>query len=100
MHISNNNTQEPIISYEPVTILYDEGNYIHIQVQLPGIAEEKIKIDLDNQTNLITIMAFDKGLLYKKTIILPCEVRFSKKRFFDEILEISLEKFFNNLSGM
>jgi HSP20 family molecular chaperone IbpA len=30
--------------------------------------------------------------LFKKVITIPCEVRFSKKRFSDGILELTLEK--------
>ena len=72
--------------------LYDEGRFIRILAELPGITEEKIKIDLDNGTKMVTIIASDTGIFYKKEIITPCEVRFCKKRFFNSFLEISFEK--------
>jgi HSP20 family molecular chaperone IbpA len=77
---------------EPVTTLRDEGKFIHILTELPGIPEEKIKINLENRSTSITILASDEGVQYKKVITIPCEVRFNKKRFYDGVLELTLEK--------
>ncbi len=77
---------------EPATTVFDEGKFLRILFELPGIAEEKIKIDLENTIPSITIDASDTSVLYKKVISLPCEVKFCKKRFSEGILELTLEK--------
>lgn len=82
----------PIITTDPVTTLLDEGKFIRILTELPGIAEEKIKIDLENNVPSVIITGSDTGIRYKKVISIPCEVRFRKKKFSDGILELILEK--------
>ena len=77
---------------EPVTKVIDEGRFLRILTELPGIAEEKIKIDLENQSTSVTIVAVNTVKEFKRVITIPCEVRFMKKRFLDGILEITLEK--------
>ena len=92
MRTKNNRKANPIKVTEPVTTLRDEGKFLHIHTELPGISEEKIKIDLENHSTSITIIASDEGIQYKKVITIPCEVRFSKKRFSEGVLELILEK--------
>jgi HSP20 family molecular chaperone IbpA len=92
MKTKNSDTASPLKTIEPATTLADEGKFLRIFTVLPGIAEEKIKIELENLTTSVTILASDTVFQYKKVIILPCEVRFSKKRFSDGVLELSLEK--------
>jgi HSP20 family molecular chaperone IbpA len=75
---------------EPVTTLLEEGKFLRILTELPGMAEEKIKIDLEKTT--VTIVASDNGTHYKKVITLPGEVSFYKKRFSEGVLELILEK--------
>jgi len=82
----------PLNVIEPATTLIDEGTTIRIITELPGIAEEKIRIDLENQSTSVTIVAADTMKQFKKVITIPCEVRFSKKRFSDGVLELTLEK--------
>jgi HSP20 family molecular chaperone IbpA len=77
---------------EPATTLVDEGKYLRIVTRLPGIAEERIKIDLEDSPVEVTIVASDTAKHYKKVITIPGEVRFSKKRFSDGVLELVLEK--------
>jgi len=79
-----------IKTIEPVTTLLDEEKIVRIRSELPGIAEEKIRIDLDN--NSVTIWASDTKNQYKKVISLPFDVKFSKKRFSEGVLELTLEK--------
>jgi HSP20 family molecular chaperone IbpA len=90
MRTGDSKKSRVIKSEEPATTFIDEGKFLRILAELPGIAEEKIKIDLEKTT--ITIVASDTVKQYKKVIEIPCEVRFSKKRFSDGILELSLEK--------
>ena len=86
-----NNTGS-IRTTEPVMTLINEEEFFLILTELPGIAEESIKIELENHTNSITIIASDTKVHYKKVIIIPCDVKLSKKRFSDGVLEISLKK--------
>jgi HSP20 family molecular chaperone IbpA len=79
-----------IKTIEPVTTLHNEEKILRIRSDLPGIAEEKIRIDLDK--NSVTIWASDAANQYKKVISLPFDVKFSKKRFSDGVLELVLEK--------
>jgi HSP20 family molecular chaperone IbpA len=85
------NTEKPDI-IEPVTTLRDEGKLIHIVTKLPGIAEEKIRIDIDLEKTTITIVAADTTKMYKKVITLPGNVIFSTKRFSDGELHLIVEK--------
>lgn len=77
---------------EPVTTVINEGKFLRILTELPGISEEKIKIDLENQSTSVTIVAVNTIKQFKKVITIPFEVRFSKKRFSDGVLELTLEK--------
>jgi len=81
-----------IQTIEPATTLIDEGKFLRILTELPGIAEEKIRIDLENSSTSITIVATDTVKEYKKVIVIPCEVRFRKKKFSGGVLELTLEK--------
>jgi HSP20 family molecular chaperone IbpA len=77
---------------EPITTFRDEGNLIYIVTKLPGIAEEKIRIDIDLEKTTITIVAADTTKMYKKVITLPGNVVFSNKRFSDGELLLTVEK--------
>lgn len=77
---------------EPVTTLRNDGKFIHIVSKLPGIAEEKIKIDIDLEKTTITIIAANNTKIYKKMITLPFDVIFTKKRFSDGELHLTVEK--------
>jgi HSP20 family molecular chaperone IbpA len=92
MKTENSHGTDAIPTVEPVTKVIDDGKFLRILTELPGISEEKIKIALENKSTLITIHAMDTVKQYKKVITIPCEVRFSKKRFSDGILELILEK--------
>jgi HSP20 family molecular chaperone IbpA len=98
MQTGNSQDTRPIKTIEPATTLIDEGKFLRILTELPGIAEEKIKIDLENQSTSVTIVASDTVFQYKKVITIPCEVRFSKKRFSNGVLELTLEKNGKNVS--
>jgi HSP20 family molecular chaperone IbpA len=82
----------PLTSIEPVTTLIDEGTFFRLLTELPGITEKKIRIDPVNHSTSVTIVAYDTEKQYKKVIIIPYEVSFSKKRFSDGVLELTLEK--------
>jgi len=83
---------DPAPVLEPATTLHDEGKFLKILTVLPGIAEERIKVDLENHSTSVTILASDTVIQYKKVITVPYEVRFIKKRFSEGVLELTLEK--------
>lgn len=82
----------PAETIEPVMTVFDDGKFLHIHTELPDIAEEKIRIDLENHSTSVTIAASDTERQYKTSITVPCGVRFCKKRFSDGVLELTLEK--------
>jgi len=92
MPTENSTNTLPQKTIEPAISLVDDGKFFRIITELPGIAEEKIKIDLENHSTAVTIIASDSTFQYKKVINIPCEVRFSKKRFSEGVLELTLEK--------
>lgn len=92
MRTGNSLNTIPMETIEPAITLLDEGKFLRILTKLPGVAEEKIKIDLENSSTSVTIVALDHTKQYKKVISIPCEVSFSKKRFSDGVLELILEK--------
>jgi HSP20 family protein len=75
---------------EPVTDLFDEGDYLRIIAELPGMTEDKILILVENTTLILS--ASDKVRNYRKEILLPCGVLVGKKRYVNGILELTLEK--------
>ena len=92
MKPGNSEDHKILKTIEPVTTVIDEGKFLRIVAELPGIAEEKIKIDLENHSTSVTILAVNTVSQFKRVITIPCEVRFSKKRFTDGVLELTLEK--------
>ena len=92
MRKGNSKHSKSLKTIEPVTTVIDEGRFLRIVAELPGIAEEKIKIDLENHSTSVTIVAVNTASQFKRVITIPCEVRFSKKRFSDGVLELTLEK--------
>lgn len=75
---------------EPVVDLFDEGKTIRVIAEMPGIDEEKIALDLQGST--LVISALDKRRTYQKEVLLPCEAKLEKQRFQNGVLELTLEK--------
>jgi HSP20 family molecular chaperone IbpA len=92
MRTGNPKSQKTPKTIEPVITVIDEGKFLRIIAELPGIAEERIKIDLENHSTSVTIVAVNTVKQFKRVITIPCEVRFTKKRFSDGVLELTLEK--------
>jgi HSP20 family molecular chaperone IbpA len=67
-----------------------EGNGILITAELPGIDEEMIQIDLDE--NVLTISVNGQGRRNGKEIDLPWEANLGKKVFRNGVLELHLER--------
>jgi len=75
---------------EPETDFFDEGDYFRIVIELPGINEERITINVEN--DIMTLFASESGREYQKKIVFPCKVKLDKKKYQNGILEIILEK--------
>ncbi|MDD1703338.1 MAG: hypothetical protein LUQ31_10205 [Methanoregula sp.] len=76
--------------FDPPICMTDEGRQIRIIISLPGIAEEKIRIDLEK--TIFTLSVSQDAKILKKSIRVPADVRFFKKKFSGGVLEIFLEK--------
>jgi HSP20 family molecular chaperone IbpA len=90
MRTGDSDNTGPKETIEPATTFHDEGKFLRIFTELPGIDEEKIRIDVEKTT--VTVIASDAGKPVKKLITLPCEVSFCTKRFSGGVLELTLEK--------
>jgi HSP20 family molecular chaperone IbpA len=90
MQTNRSYTPGPAQTVEPGTTVLDEGKFLHILTELPGVHEEMIRIDIDSTT--VTIAASDARKQVKKMITLPCEVSFCMKRFSGGVLTLTLEK--------
>jgi HSP20 family molecular chaperone IbpA len=81
--------QNPHGFHPPVSMTDDDRN-VHISIDLPGVKEEQIRIDLEKKTLTISISADGKTL--KKIIHIPGGARFFQKKLSEGKLEIILEK--------
>ena len=77
---------------EPETDFFDEVGQFRVAVKLPGVSEEKIRIELEG----INLTVFASGLetIYRKELLIPGKTRFGGKKFQDGKLEIILDKVF------
>ncbi|MFA5348652.1 MAG: hypothetical protein WC294_10985 [Methanoregula sp.] len=90
MQTENSDDTGPGETIEPGTSLLDEGKFLHILTELPGVDEETIRIDIEKAT--VTITASEAGKEVKKMITLPFEISFCMKRFSGGVLKLTLEK--------
>ena len=87
MKETENNHIKPV---EPVTRCVDEETQVRVLVELPGVDETKIRIELENHT--LVIIASDSVKIYKKEIPLASKARICNKKFHNGVLELTLEK--------
>lgn len=78
------------LAFDPPISMTDDGRRRCIRVDLPGVPEEKIRIDLEKTTFTVSISGDENTL--RKAIQVPEGVRIFKKKFADGVLEIILEK--------
>jgi HSP20 family molecular chaperone IbpA len=76
--------------FDPPVRTTDDGRYLHFSIDLPGVVEEQIRIDLEKTTCTLCILKNEK--MVKKAIRVPQGARFFQKKFSDGVLEIFLEK--------
>ena len=77
---------------EPIVDVFDEKDHILIVVELPGVSEESIKLELKG--DILILEAGDEKRKYYKEILLSAKVDFENKEksFKNGILEIKLKK--------
>ncbi|MCX6683908.1 MAG: Hsp20/alpha crystallin family protein [Methanoregula sp.] len=76
---------------EPIVDVFDEADRLQVIVELPGVEEKDISIELKNSTLLLTAGKGERK--YKKEIDLGVPVKGEpKKQYKNGILEINLKK--------
>ncbi|MDP2934651.1 MAG: Hsp20/alpha crystallin family protein [bacterium] len=77
---------------EPIVDVFDEKDHILIVVELPGVSEESIKLELKG--DILILEAGDEKRKYSKEILLSAKVDFENKEksFKNGILEIKFKK--------
>ena len=76
--------------FKPQVDRIDDGRYLHFRIDLPGIKEEQIRIELEKST--VTLILSGPGKKQETTITAPRGSRLFKKKFSDGVLDICLEK--------
>jgi HSP20 family protein len=77
---------------EPMVDIFDEKDRILVIAELPGVAENEIKIEVAG--DILNLTASDKDRKYAREVLLPGKVRPDsiKSSYKNGILEIILEK--------
>jgi HSP20 family protein len=77
---------------EPMVDVFDEKDHILVIAELPGVAENEIKIEVAG--DILNLTASDKDRKYAREILLPGKVKPEsiKTSYNNGILEITLEK--------
>jgi HSP20 family protein len=77
---------------EPIVDVFDEKDYILVIAELPGVSEDKIKVEAAG--DILNFTASDTDRKYAKEILLPSKVKPSSltTAYQNGILEIKLEK--------
>ena len=70
--------------------LSTEGDTIRVTVELPGIREEMIRLDLDKKVLIVSVDG--NGRVLRKSIALPWKARLGTKQFRKGVLELLLGK--------
>jgi HSP20 family protein len=87
-------TKGPVVEEirEPMVDIFDEKAHILVIAELPGVAEDEIKIEVAG--DILNLSASGKARKYAKEILLPSKVKASpvKTSFKNGILEITLER--------
>ena len=87
-------TKGPVVEEvrEPIVDVFDEKDYIRLIAELPGVSEDKIKIEVTG--DILNLTASDTDKKYAKEILLPSKVnpQSLKTTYKNGMLEITLEK--------
>jgi HSP20 family molecular chaperone IbpA len=77
-------------SFHPPVRMTEDSRRVYLWIELPGISEEQIRIDLEKR--ICTISIVNAGARAKKAITVPPGVRLFQKKFSDGVLELILDK--------
>ncbi|MEM1526813.1 MAG: Hsp20 family protein [Ignisphaera sp.] len=74
---------------EPLVDIYDEGDFIRVIVELPGVNEQNIKVTPIDKKHIL-VEAIDNNNRYRKEIELPAEIEVKtvKTSYRNGLLEI------------
>lgn len=77
---------------EPMVDVFEDGDFVNVMAELPGVEESKIKLEVEN--DLLTIRSDTSARKYYKEVKLPASVKKSpaESKFRNGILEIKLVK--------
>lgn len=77
---------------EPITDVFDEKEEIRIYVEMPGVNEEEIKLDLSD--DILDISAGNLDRRYHKEILLPSKVKAETltSNYKNGVLEVRIKK--------
>lgn len=90
MNTENDAISPNIKVFDPPVYISDDSRHIRVIVSLPGVTEEQVSIDHREQTLIVTV--HHKKILLQTVIAIPPAERLFKRKFFDGVLDISLEK--------
>ncbi len=93
--ISSAPTQIPPASIkerEPMVDVFEDGDFVNVMAELPGVEESKVKLEVEN--DLLTIRTDTSARKYYKEVKLPTFVKKApaETKFRNGILEIKLVK--------
>ena len=77
---------------EPIVDVFDEGDYLRVIAELPGVQESDIHLEIKG--DILTLKAEDKDRKYSKEVLLPSgvEAESMETQYRSGILEIKLTK--------
>lgn len=77
---------------EPIVDVFDEEDHILVIAELPGVSEDKIKVEVAG--DILNLTASGKDRKYAKEILLPSKVKADSARssYKNGVLEITLKK--------
>jgi len=90
MEMKKQSTKKDRVAFDPPIRMTDDDRFIQVSIDLHGITEEQIRIDLEKTT--FTVSVSGDGNTLRKTIRVPPGVRIFKKKFSDGVLDLILEK--------
>jgi HSP20 family protein len=89
-----NSTGGPAVeeTWEPIVDVFDEKDHILIVAELPGVTEDKIKVEISG--DILNITAVGTRRKYAKEVLLPAKAKKDslKSSYKNGVLEVTLEK--------
>jgi HSP20 family protein len=77
---------------EPMVDVFEDGDFVNVTAELPGVEESKVKLEVEN--DVLTIRSDTSARKYYKEVKLPASVKKNpaESKFRNGILEIKLVK--------